>query len=193
MLVSTYEFANIIFCESLVISEAISDYGAQAFAIHSPRASLPFYLITCSSPHRTSKDGDIMHSPGHLSLTLGADFNSHGLMFKASIYQFLWFSSHGSNSQALLLPYQLISVALHGSNFHSTCLYFWFSWAYYSSSKEEDSFKHNHLVYMENFYMSCSRIHVHRRASMLLRYTIEMKVAATFSQVFSTWILILHA
>ena len=41
MLVLSYEFADIIFCELLVISEAISDYGAQAFALHSPRASLP--------------------------------------------------------------------------------------------------------------------------------------------------------
>ena len=73
MLVSSYEFDDIIFCESLIIYEAISDYGAQAFSLHSPRASLPIYLITCSSPHRTSKDGDILHPPGHLLLTLGAD------------------------------------------------------------------------------------------------------------------------
>ena len=92
MLVSSYEVADIVFCESLVISEAISDYGAQAFTLHSPRASLPFYLITCSSPHRTSKDGDILHSSGHLLLTLGADFTSHGLMFKATIYNLnSWF------------------------------------------------------------------------------------------------------
>ena len=76
MSVFSHEFADIIFCYSLVIFEAISDYGAQAFALHSPRASLPFYLITCSSFHRTSKDGDILHSPGHLLLTLGAYFTS---------------------------------------------------------------------------------------------------------------------
>ena len=75
--------------------------------------SLPFYLITCSSPHITSKDGDI----------LGADFTSHGLMFKAAIYQLLEFSSHGSNSQELFLSYQLISVALHGSSFHLAAVY----------------------------------------------------------------------
>ena len=34
-------------------------------------------------------------------------------------------------------------------------------------------------------YMLGPRIPVHRRTSMLLRYTIEMKVVATFSQVFS--------
>ena len=28
MLVSSYEFYDILFCESLIISEAISDYGA---------------------------------------------------------------------------------------------------------------------------------------------------------------------
>ena len=36
------------------ISEAISDYGAQAFVLHSLGASLP--LVTCSSPHKTSKE-----------------------------------------------------------------------------------------------------------------------------------------
>ena len=86
MLVLSYEFSDIRFCELLVIYEAISDYGAQLFALHSPRASLPLYLIICSSPLRTSKDGDFLHSPGHLLLTLGDDFTSHGLMFKATIY-----------------------------------------------------------------------------------------------------------
>ena len=71
MLVFSYEISDIRFCELLVIYEDISDYGAQAFTLHSPRASLPFYLITCLSPHRTSKDGDILHLPGHLLLTLG--------------------------------------------------------------------------------------------------------------------------
>ena len=69
VLVSSYEVADILFCESLAISEAISNYGAQSFALHSPRPSLP--LITCSSPHRPSKEGDILHSPEHLLLTLG--------------------------------------------------------------------------------------------------------------------------
>ena len=89
MLVFSYEFSDIIFCQSSVISEAISGYGAQSFSLDSPRASLLFYLITCSSPHRTSKEGDILHSPRHLLLKLGADFNSHGSMFKAEIYHFL--------------------------------------------------------------------------------------------------------
>ena len=61
MLVLCYDFLDIIFCELLVIYEAISDYGAQSFALHSPRASLP--LVTCSSPHRTSKEEDIFHPP----------------------------------------------------------------------------------------------------------------------------------
>ena len=64
-LVFYYEFDDIIFCESLFIYEAISYYGAQAFFIHYPMASLPIYLITCSSHHRTSKDGDILHSHRH--------------------------------------------------------------------------------------------------------------------------------
>ena len=107
----------------MVIYEAMSYYGAQTFSIHSPWSSLPIYLITCSSPHRTSKDGDILHSPGHFLLTLGADFTSHGLMFKAAIYQLLGFSSHGSNSQELFLSHQLISAALHGSSFHCSTVY----------------------------------------------------------------------
>ena len=61
MLVFPYEIDDIRYCELLVISEAISDYGSQAFTLHSPMASLCICLITCSSPHRTSKDGDILH------------------------------------------------------------------------------------------------------------------------------------
>ena len=97
MLVLSYEFSDIRFCELLVIYEAISYYGAQEFSLHIPRASLPIYLITCSSPHRTSKDGDILHSPGQLLLTIRDDFTSHGLMFKDEIYQLFGISSHGSN------------------------------------------------------------------------------------------------
>ena len=103
--------------------EDISDYGAQAFALHIPKASLPFYLITFSSPHRTSKDGDILHLLGHLLLTIGDDFNSHSLMFKDAIYQFLGFSSHDSNYQAIFLSHQLILVALHGSIFYLAVVY----------------------------------------------------------------------
>ena len=44
MLVSSYEVADILFFESLDISESISDYGAQAFSFHGPRASLPLYI-----------------------------------------------------------------------------------------------------------------------------------------------------
>ena len=83
---------------------------------------LPFF-ITCSSPHRTSKVGDILHPPRHLLLTLGAEFSSHGLMFKSAIYHFLGCSSHGLNYQAPFLSHQLISIALHGSIFHLATLY----------------------------------------------------------------------
>ena len=99
MLVFSYDFDDIIFWGSLVIFETISDYGAQAFSLHIPRASLPIYLITCSSPHRTSKDGDILHSPRHLLLTLGADFMPHGFLLKDEIYQVIWCFSHVFNSQ----------------------------------------------------------------------------------------------
>ena len=62
MLVFSYEISDIRFCELLVISEAISDYRAQAFTLHSLGASAPMIVITCSSPHITSKDGDILHN-----------------------------------------------------------------------------------------------------------------------------------
>ena len=97
MLVLSYEFDCIRFCELLVIYEEISYYGAQAFVLNIPRASLP--LVTCSSPHRTSKEEDIMHPPGHLLLKIGADFNTHGLLLKDDIYHILGCSSHDSNSQ----------------------------------------------------------------------------------------------
>ena len=64
-----------------------------------------------------------MHSSGHLLLTLGADFTSRGLMFKDEIYQFLGFSSHGSNSQEIFLSYRFISVVQHGSSFHLAVVY----------------------------------------------------------------------
>src|SRR5713226_3327668 len=84
VLVSSYEVADILLCDSLYISEAISDYGAQAFALNSPNASLP--LITCSSPHRTSKEENFLHPPGHLLLTLGAVITTHGFLFIATTY-----------------------------------------------------------------------------------------------------------
>ena len=121
VIVSSYEVADILLCDSLSISESISDYGAQAFALNSPSASLP--LITCSSPHRTSKEEDFLHPPGHLLLTLGDVITTHGLLFMDAKYQFLECSSHSLNSQELFLTFQLTSVALHGSSSDS-CLYF---------------------------------------------------------------------
>ena len=64
-----------------------------------------------------------MHPPGHLLLTLRADFTTHGFLLKVETYRFLEFSLHGSNPQAPFLSYQLISVALHGSIFHPTTVY----------------------------------------------------------------------
>ena len=52
VLVSSYEVSDIVFCESLLNSEAISDYGSQSFALHSPKASLPTFL---SHPHLLTK------------------------------------------------------------------------------------------------------------------------------------------
>ena len=87
VLVSSCEVADILFCDSLAISKSTSDYGAQAFALQSPKDSLPF--VTSSFPHRTSKKEDILHLHGHLLLRFGADFTSHVLLFKAATYQFL--------------------------------------------------------------------------------------------------------
>ena len=101
--------------------EAISDYGAPAFALNSPSASLP--LITCSSPHRTSKEEDFLHPPRHLLLTLGAILTTHGLLFMATTYQFLECSSHILNPQEPFLTYQFNSVALHGSSLHPATVY----------------------------------------------------------------------
>ena len=121
MLVSSYEVSDILFCESLDISEDILDYGAQAFALQIPRDSLP--LVTSSSPHRTSKEKDILHPHGHLLLIFGADFTTHGFLFKAETYQFLECSTHGSNPQEPLLSLQMISATLHGSSFHRGAVY----------------------------------------------------------------------
>ena len=87
--------------------------------------SLP--LVISSSPHRSSKEEDILHPLGHLLLNIGADFTTHGLLFKAATYQFLECSTHGLNPQALFLSYQLISVALHGSSFHRAVVYISYS------------------------------------------------------------------
>ena len=65
----------------------------------------------------------ILHPLGHFLLRFGADFTTHGLLFKGATYQLLECSSHGSNPQALLLSYQLILVALHGSSFHPAAVY----------------------------------------------------------------------
>ena len=130
MLVLSYEFYDIRFYELLVISEAISDYGAQEVTLHSPMACLPIYLFTCSSRHINNKVGDILHLPRHLLLKLGDDFTSHGLMFKASIYHFIVFSSHGSNSQEIFLSHRLISAALHGCSFHHLVVYIYDSVEY---------------------------------------------------------------
>ena len=146
MLVIYYKFSDIIFCEILDISKAISDYGAQSFSPHSPRASLPIYLITCSSPHRTSKDGDILHPLGQLLLTLEVDFTSHGLMFKGAIHQSLgffltWFefSRMFSLSSIDFNSYTWVQFSL------CSCLYFWFSWVHYYSYKEEYLSRHKNL------------------------------------------------
>ena len=119
----SHDFANFKFFESLDILEAISYYGTQEFNIHGPRTYLPSYLITSSSPQSTSKDGDILHSPGHFLLTPRADFTSHGSMFKDETYKLIGFNSHGSNSQEFFLSHQLMLVVVHGSSFHLVVVY----------------------------------------------------------------------
>ena len=80
-------------------------------------------MVTSSSPHRTSKEEDILHPLGHLLLIFGADFTTHGLLFKAATYQFLECSTHVLNPQEPLLSLQMISVALRGSSFHRAAVY----------------------------------------------------------------------
>ena len=80
-------------------------------------------MVTCSSPHRTSKEEDILHPLGHLLLIFGADFTTHGLMFKAATYQLLECSTHGSNPQEPFLSLQMILATLHGSSFHRAAVY----------------------------------------------------------------------
>ena len=80
-------------------------------------------MITCSSPHRTSKEEDILHPLEHLLLTLGDDFTTHGFLFMAATYLFIECPSHVLTPQEPFLTYQLTSVALHGSSLHPTTVY----------------------------------------------------------------------
>ena len=141
-------------------------------------ASLPIYLITCSSPHRTSKYGDIMHLSGHLLLTLGADINSNGFLFKATIYQFLGcYSCHGLNYQELFLCHQLISIALHGSSFHHVTVYIFYSIEYIillpkSKIPPDITICLDSEVHMHKF-----RIFLHRRTEILHYCSILLQIA----------------
>ena len=121
VLVSPYEVADILLCDSLDILEAIADYGDKSFTLNSPSASLP--LITCSSSHRTRKEEYFLHPPGHLLLTLGVVLTTHGLLFMATTYQFLECSSHVLHPQEAFLTYQLTSFAIHGSSLHPAAVY----------------------------------------------------------------------
>ena len=64
-----------------------------------------------------------MHPSGHLILTLGAVFTTHGFLFMAETYQFLECFSHVLNPQEPFLTYQLISISLHGSSLHPATVY----------------------------------------------------------------------
>ena len=124
---------------------------------------------------------------------LGADFISHGLMFKDEIYHLLRYSSHGSNSQAPFLSHQLISIALHGSSFHpATITYSWFSWAHYSSSKEEDSSRNNHSVWIHRFTCIDSRFYCIEEPKYCFVASKCCKLQQKILQVFNLYFLI-HA
>ena len=82
----SHEFADIILFVIGYFRIYISYYGAQSFTLHINRTSLPSYSITWSSPHITSKDGDILHLSRHLLLIVGADFTSHDSVFKDATY-----------------------------------------------------------------------------------------------------------
>ena len=83
-------------------------------------------MVTCSSPHGTGKEENFLHPSGHLLLTLGVVFTTHGLMFMDATYQFLECSSHGLNPEEPFLTYQLISVALHGSSLHPAAVFIFY-------------------------------------------------------------------
>ena len=120
VLVSSYEVAYILFCDSLDILEDISDYGAQEFSLNSPMDSL--LLVRCSTPHRTSKEVDFLHPPGHLLLTLGDIFTTHGFLFMDTTYQFLECSSESSRIFSHLSVHFSCSTWIQSSS--SSCLYF---------------------------------------------------------------------
>ena len=88
-----------------------------------------------------------------------------------------WFSVHGCNISASWVfltcsessrTFPHLSVDFSFSTWvqssSGSCLYFWFSWAYHSSSKEEYSSKHND----GEVHMRIPRIPVHRRTRLIL-------------------------
>ena len=80
MLVSSHEFVDMKYCDFMDILKVRLDYRDYTFYFLSLLSSP--HIITCSSP--LNKDGDLLHSIGHLLLTYGAEFTSHGSMFKAA-------------------------------------------------------------------------------------------------------------
>ena len=96
--------------DSLDILEDISCYGAQEFTLHGPKPPYPSYIIICTLPYSDTEFGDTIHLPGHFLLTYGDEFTSHGSILKDSTSQFLWFTSHGSNSQETLFSHQCTSI-----------------------------------------------------------------------------------
>ena len=100
VLVSSYEVADILFCESLDISEAISYYGAQAFALHGHRPHPPSYMITCTLPY---SDTDLETSCIRLDT-----FSSHMEMILPHIVQF----SRMQHLSFLVLP-QMVRILKH--------------------------------------------------------------------------------
>ena len=61
MSVYSYELLILNFVISWIFLEATSYFGAQAFALHSPRPPVSSCSITYSYPHSTRKDGDLLH------------------------------------------------------------------------------------------------------------------------------------
>ena len=82
MSVYFYELLILHFVISCIFLEAISDYGAQAFALHGPM-SPPSCSITYSSPHSARNDGYLLHSFGWILLSFGDESTSHGLKYQA--------------------------------------------------------------------------------------------------------------
>ena len=100
--------------------EPIATHGAHAFALFDPIPSLCSYLITCTHPLCANKDGDIIHSLGHLFHLSGAHLISTGSNFKSSHHLG---ADYKSQDPSLFPSHHWILVVLHGPSIHLGVVY----------------------------------------------------------------------